>query len=126
MAGTWETRFDEQEQRMGVAALFLTNLVEGDIDLPDETVDQAESALKELTQSGSLLAALRRKITAAGADQEWIMAQPAADRRWNEITGMTDQVLQLQSKLIAAHDNGQIELVSRAEMESIKGARLNL
>ena len=125
MPTNWMEQIDNQERRMSVATMFLNNLVEGDVQIPDEAIELSEQALKDLTHHGAMLSTIQRKL-ADEADPDKLMAQPSIQKAWNEIVSATDKILEVQGQMIQAADEDLINIVSQDEMESMKGSPLTL
>jgi hypothetical protein len=123
MSSNWIKLLNDQERKLAVATLFLNNLVEGDIQVPDEATELAGTALKDLNHHGAVLSTIRRKLEGE-ADHDAVMENPALQKAYTEISTATDKVLGIQDQLISAHDQGAMNIVSREEMESIKGSPL--
>jgi len=125
MATNWQQTLQLQEQKLAVATTFLNNLVEGDVQAPDKAVELSRAALKDLTHHTALLSTIKRKVDNV-ADPSEIMNQPSVQKAWNEIVTATDQVLSAQDTLIEAYDKDLLNIVSREDMESMKGSPLSL
>lgn len=123
MSSNWNQLLKDQEHKLAVATLFLNNLVEGDIQVPGETIELAGNALKDLTHHGAVLSTLMRKLE-GGTNHDAIMESPSLQKAYIEISTATDKVLEVQGQLIDAYDQDRMNVVSREEMESIKGSPL--
>lgn len=125
MQKNWTEKLDDQERKMSVATMFLNNLVEGDIQIPGEAVSLSQQALTDLGYHEAMLSTIRRKLDSE-TDPDSVMNQPSLKKAWTEISAATDKVLDIQDRLIHAYDQDLMKIVSREEMESIKGSPLSV
>lgn len=114
---------DLLDQRMGAAALFLASLQNGDIQVPDATVDQARAADNALHQYGQQLALIRRNAGNSANPSEYL-AQTNVAYLLAQMDELASTVLKEQQILLDAAADGLVTIVSREELDQDSGSSL--
>jgi len=111
--------------KMGHAMLFLNDIVDQDIQVPPTALEQAIEAKQALTQYAAQFTTIQQRASTA-EDPAGYLSQPTIAHLLGQMDSLATVILNEQNLLLEAAENGDIDIVSRDELESTRGASMGM